>query len=527
MVTALPVRFRFLFLLLVCLCSNAFAYDGDPSKAIFVDVNTGTSDNPGTISQPLKAISEGISAAQADGLTRVVVSMGSYPEIIDVPNGISLYGGYDQANNWSFSTQNTTAIIGTVSILSASVETHLEGFSIISTLPIQPDGSSYAVRIVGSSGPVFVRYNSLTSVNGANGAGGLSVTGAPAGGVGVNGLNGDIDGNDGGSGGPGGSSPCSAIGGAGGSGSYGKNYGHNGAPGTANTHPGGAGGSGGAWGNPGSMGQAGVGGAAGGAGTSALATASLVGSAGNGLYDAPGISTATAGNAGSAGGGGGGGGGQDNFIVIDGTGDGGGGGGGGGCGGAAGGSGHHGGGSFPVFVVSSTATIDANRIVIGAAGNGGSATAGGAGGAGGNGGAGGSAGTSEVGGGGNGGRGGAGGGGGDGAGGNGGPAIGIFGTDGNTQVTLGTNRFTRPARSLGGAATANNNQNGGHAGVVQNGYPDDIADPAPAMVNIANTSVAKSFTGTITAHIPVTISPITDSVVTVNYMTNRRKRYGR
>ena len=513
MVTALPVRFLVIFFL--CLSTRVFAFDGDPSNAIFVDANTGSDNNPGTMSQPLRTIQVSISAAQSAARTRLIVSLGTYNEIIFVPSGISLYGGYDRANDWSYSPQNTTTIDGTVSFEDVSGETHFEGFSVMALPAAIDGGSSYAVQIIDSPGPVFVQYNTLVSGHGANGIDGVSGTNGGAGTNGAAGGDGDIDHQAGGISGIGGFSPCARSGGNGGFGGYAMASGNSGAAGASNPSSGGIGGSAG---NPGSSGHNGVNGSSGTAGASALANATLVGAATGGLYATPSISIATAGGPGSGGGGGGGGGGQYGTFVLDGTGDGGSGGGGAGCGGTAATSGHHGGGSFPVFIFNSVATINANRLMIGPGGNGGAGKSGGTGGSAGNGATGNTDGSAEVGPGGSGGKGGGGGNGGDGAGGNGGPAVGIFGTS-LGMVTIGTNRFSRSSPARGGTAPASNSANAGLAGVVQNGYPTDVPDPAPAALSINDATVPKSYTGSSRALIRVSLAPITDSVVTVNYQT--------
>jgi hypothetical protein len=188
--TALSVRFLVIFFL--CLSTRVFAFDGDPSNAIFVDANTGSDNNPGTMSQPLRTIQMSISAAQSAARARLIVSLGTYNEIIFIPSGISLYGGYDRANDWSYSPQNTTTIDGTVSFEDVSGETHFEGFSVMALPAAIDGGSSYAVQIVDSPGPVFVQYNTLVSGHGANGTDGLSGTNGGAGTNGVAGGDGDM-----------------------------------------------------------------------------------------------------------------------------------------------------------------------------------------------------------------------------------------------------------------------------------------------------------------------------------------------
>jgi RNA recognition motif/Calx-beta domain len=215
------------------------------------------------------------------------------------------------------------------------------------------------------------------------------------------------------------------------------------------------------------------------------------------------------------GGGGGGGGGQHCFFCDDGPGNGGGGGGAGGCGAGGGTSGAGGGGSFAVFVSASVVTVDANYLVVSQAGAGGLGGNGATGGAGGNLGAGGTVCTGQVGGGGNGSGGGKGGNSGAGAGGPGGPGVAIFGTSGS--VTIGTNRYSLPGTAPAGSGGTGGS--GGLVGVVRHGYPNDFADPGPAMLAIADASILMSYTGTNFINVPVSLGPITNTYVTVHYQT--------
>ena len=82
----------------------------------------------------------------------VYISKGTYTESIVMAKGVSLYGGYDAANNWSRAlTNNTivqapspTAIFGQG--LAADAETQL--LNITSTDAPTAGGSSYGILIV-------------------------------------------------------------------------------------------------------------------------------------------------------------------------------------------------------------------------------------------------------------------------------------------------------------------------------------------------------------------------------------------
>ena len=73
--------------------SNCDGIDGQQSAAIFVSGSIGNDNNPGTMNQPVKTIAEGVSQAQLQGKTAVMVAGGStYNESVSISNGISLFG---------------------------------------------------------------------------------------------------------------------------------------------------------------------------------------------------------------------------------------------------------------------------------------------------------------------------------------------------------------------------------------------------------------------------------------------------
>ena len=507
------VRALFVLFYVGCMSTNAGAFTGNLSNAIFVDAVTGSDGNPGTMAQPKATIPGALSIATSG--KNVYVSKGAYYEAVQMVSGVSLYGQYDQASNWTPDPANTTIIKGNtnpVSFSNVSGETHFEGFLVDATNAAATQ-SSYAVRIDSSPGPIFIRYNTLMAgaggpgLVGTNGvAGALVGTGAN----GINGFGGSCDNAGFAPGGVGGTSTCSGAGGNGGNGNYGQSNGTSGGNGAG----GALGGSGGAYGSTGSPGGTGSPGANGTNGANAVASASAIGSVAAGFYmpvTAPSGGSGTNGNSG----GGGGGGGQYGSFVIDGTGNGGGGGGAGGCGATQGGtSGEGGGGSFALFVSASVVTVDANYLVVRQAGTGGLGGNGATGSTGGSMGAGATVCTGEVGGGGNGGGGGKGGNSGVGAGGPGGPGVAIFGTSG---VTIGTNRSSLPGMAPAGSGGIGGGS--GLVGVVRHGYPNDFADPGPATLAIADTSILTAWTGINFAIVPVSLGPITNMYVSVHYQT--------
>lgn len=448
--------------------ANCDGVDGNASQAIFVSTTTGSDGNSGTKTAPKKTISAAITAAVAGLKTQILISGGTYNEKITLSNGISLYGGYNAAANWTRSASTNVIVNSTftsggrafgIEANNITTPTTVEYISITTANNSIAGGNNYGVYC-SNAGALTIRNCTIAAGNGGNGTSGTSGTNGGIGNNGSAGSPGSCDGDgSGASGGAGGTSPCNRTGGAGGTGgaTTGTNTGaagSNGLTGSGSI----AGGNGGAAGDPGAAGQAGnngsngTNGGNGNGGNNGTITS-------NHWLSAAG-SNGTAGSNGSAGGGGGGGGAQSgNVFVNSGYGNGGGGGGAGGCGATAGAAGTGGGGSFGVFLVNSNGTILLNNSIT--SGNGGAGGAGGAGASGGTGGAGGAGGTtctSEVGAGGTGGSGGDGGNSGAGGGGAGGPSYGVYRA--SSSVTLTGNTIVFGSGGLGGTSTGNSGTTG-------------------------------------------------------------------
>ena len=437
--------------------ANCDGIDGDVSQAIFVSPS-GANANPGTKAAPVQTIGVALSKAQAQGKTQVIVSNGTYNESVALVSGVSIYGGYSQANGWQRSplyvanVTSSTVINGRIIALSGTnitTPTTVDSITISSGSTNATSASVYGVYC-DTCTALTLKNSTVTTGSAGNGLGGSA---GGSGGIGYNGNPGfgvDCDTNGpGGVGGPGGASDCSRNGGNGGKGGAdGSNAGSTGGVGVVGT-PGGPGGGGGDPGHIGSVGQPGAAGSAGGNGGGAAGGSVLAG-----FWASSTGGTGNSGTHGNGGGGGGGGGGQGCTFCNDGQGNGGGGGGGGGCAGLAGGGGTGGGGSFAVFLVSSTGIVVSNNLI--SSGNGGNGGGGGSGGSGGTGGGGASGGTvcpSEVGSGAAGGHGGAGGNGGNGGGGAGGPSYGIYRS--GTSVGTAGNTINHGSGGSGGPSAGN------------------------------------------------------------------------
>jgi len=501
---------------------NDDGIDGDITHAIFVAV-LGNDTNPGTMLLPVQTIEKGILLASAAG-KNVYVSRGTYvlTSSLQIASGVSLYGMFNSADNWSRSASDTTIISGVqTAVLAANIsnETHIEGFEIRSANATNAGESSYAVRIYGGGAKTILRFNTLKPGAAGNGTTGTNGNAGQNGSAGSNGGGGSCDGSGYGIGGTGGFSSCGQTGGYGGSGGMeGDNPGTNGGVGIFGTLGGNAGGGG----DPGSSGQNGSNGSNGNNGVNGTA-ANLWGTVSiTALYTPSAGNSGTTGSNGNGGGGGGGGGGQGCTFCDNGSGNGGGGGGGGGCAGTQGTGGTSGGGSFGVFINNAMAVVDRNYIITSAGGNGGNGGNGGTGGVGGLGGAGGTSCTSEVGAGGTGGIGGAGGASGSGSGGAGGPSIGIF-VNGISTVHADTNYFTLGQGGTGGQGGTNNILNNAPAGPTGistgvNGSTSMIPILVPALC-INDVTLMEPAFGTSDAIFKVSLSSPAQQTITVNYST--------
>ena len=380
--------------------TNCDGIDGNEAQSIFVDTASGNDANPGTKASPKKTINAGSSAASSLGKVAVLVSRGTYLESVVLRSGISVYGGYDAAQNWRRALADVAVVSSPSAIgargdsINTAIEVQLMAFNASSAtgFNILDDGnSSYGMLLTNSSATVTLRRVSVSAGNGYVGNDGANGAAGPGGGRG-----GDASGvNRGGQGG----SACGAPGGFGGQGVSGTNAGN---PGTAGTQAlnGGAGGlpgQGGPGGDCSTFSSGDPGPApnvtsvpgTGGQGASGALPAAL-GTLNATIYFVPNPGgSGLSGWAGGGGGGGGSGGGTahgSGFPCLNCSGvasGGGGGGGGGGCGGQGGIGGRGGGGSFAIAALQARVVLDQCSLTSAAGGRGGNGGAGGNGGLGG------------------------------------------------------------------------------------------------------------------------------------------------
>lgn len=445
---------------------NCDGIDGDTSKAVFVAVS-GNDANPGTITSPKKTINAAIATAVNAGKKQVYISAGNYLEVVDMKNGISVYGGY--STTWSRGSANQVTIQGGLSSEGSKglTASNITSATFLDRVKIQSPNTNFpglsAYGIIAENAPgLNIKNVTVIAGNGGNGNPGPNAFTEGGSSQGMNGMQSNCNSSSAfGEGGSGGSSSCPPPG----NNTYGGKGGNGGIPNSTNAGPGldgynnpNSGGIPGSSGDPGSQGLNGKNGQTGAAGANGTATGqgSIVGSLWvpanglNGSYGLPGT------------GGGGGGGGGATFCTFCAriSGNGGGGGGAGGCGGAGGLGGQGGGASLGILVLSSTGiTIFNCNITSGNGGNGGSGGNRGLGLPGKPGGIG-AISCSYSAHGGNGGAGGEGGPGGFGAGGSGGVSFAIYRVSTIISNIFASNTLSNGSGGIGGGAGVNPGQNG-------------------------------------------------------------------
>lgn len=487
---------------------NCDGIDGDTTRAAFTAPD-GSDQGSCGLNDPCLTVGFAAAAAAADPQRdQVYVRAGLYPEILDLPGGIAIFGGYDEA--WQRADRHLAG--HTVTVLgshSAALDAYLTvnanqvTAALADVVLVGPDATpggvspfAYSSQVVHAT-DASLTFARVTFVQGAGEAGapgsdGDSASQTPAltGGGGEDGESYtsmcDTSRQAGGAGGVGNCSGVATSGGRGGDGgsmdtccSFGicaacDCTATNGLAGQPGVDGGGTGGAGGLHdmgsvpgpGAPGGQGADGAGGSG----------AEVGGSLESNGWHANAGGPGSVGTHGKGGGGGGGAGGSDGDVLPDdSSGPGGGGGGGGGCRApSAGGGGLGAGGSFGILATDSALSIHDSEFALGTGGAGGQGGPGGLGQPGGLGGSGGAAAPATYAGG-AGGAGGIGGHSGGGGGGAGGRVCGIL-TLGSTLDQAG-NDFTGGAPGPGGPGGASPGNNGASGA---SGELDDICTCASA-----------------------------------------------
>ena len=370
--------------------SDCDGLDGDASEAVFVDPIDGHDTGDGSQTQPkahLLGASGAFMTAASLGRQHIFVSTGVLSEsaTVVVPDGISVWGGYDAAQSWTRSDSIAHPLLDIadptgVRFVGTPAPMTWDRIDVRAADATAEGASSYGVFMEATTNALVLSHSTVTAGDGATG----TQSEAPDAPVTPEGADGGV-----GSGlieatccvaqlsdtcvaGPPGQNECAFAGGVGA---------RCGAAGGAPTP-----GAGPMPGTAGGVREQGGPGGAGGAGDDAAVPAATFGTATIAGYTPAEGTVGTAGTAGSGGGGGG----LDyqgwcscNAFVAFPPGHGGGA---GGCGGAAATAAGGGGGSFALFLFNANPTLDRVALVSSDGGNGGAGSLGGPGGAGGSGG---------------------------------------------------------------------------------------------------------------------------------------------
>ncbi|PZR15451.1 MAG: hypothetical protein DI536_08355 [Archangium gephyra] len=343
-------------------------FDGDLSRAVFVDPVNGDDAAAGTRDAPRRTLASGLSLGRAQlYLATGTANAGT----LQVDDAVSVYGGYD-ATNWSRS--------ATYSVISGRLWAAPRdgGRVVLEQLDVQPpavtqDGvASYAVTLVSAASTSRITRCRLNGGTGGDGADGFDAGASPNGNTGAAGAIGD--------GGPGGAAVSCGDAGMSFAGFGG------GAGGTVGSLGAGADGEGGSLAGDGAGehvcllppcvgfdGGAGLTGPAGSMSTTRAAdpAADFLGGLDGGWWFGAQLSSWTPATPGRGGGGAGGGGAVSVAGVIVSRGGGAGGGGSGGCGARSGTAGQAGGASISLVLWASSPTLRDVQLVGGAGGRGG------------------------------------------------------------------------------------------------------------------------------------------------------------
>jgi hypothetical protein len=180
--------------------SNGCELRADPS-VIYVtpEENGGSSSGScGSIGLPCFTINHGLTRARALAKTRVLVSEGIYPEVVDLVDGISVIGGHDRVS-WAHQPDIYVSQIDTRTVALSDQHsyglkgigirsvTEVSGFTIY-TSPSALGGNAYGVYLRDCTQNLSITNNRITSGDGARGVDGRSGESGVDGSSGTSGL---------------------------------------------------------------------------------------------------------------------------------------------------------------------------------------------------------------------------------------------------------------------------------------------------------------------------------------------------
>ena len=173
--------------------------DGDHAEAIHVSSDTGSASGDGSLTYPLDNIQAGIDLALTEGLSWVLVAMGSYDEDLWLEDGITLYGGYDTDFAQRDATLFTTVIEGTGSSADSpatvcardiSSDTLFDGFTVIGASAAGGGQSAIAVWLQDCDAGLTLANNIIEADDGRDGDDGADGADGDDGSDGVDGTDG-------------------------------------------------------------------------------------------------------------------------------------------------------------------------------------------------------------------------------------------------------------------------------------------------------------------------------------------------
>jgi hypothetical protein len=162
-----------------CLVNSAFG--------VFVSASTGLDAAVGDKAHPLKTITEGIAKAAQTGIPRVYVCNGTYAERVSLDgqhDGISLYGGFDCGNNWSWAATVQAQVQGPEALYALRIDATTKAIEVEDIAFTVPDASgqdgagagnsSIAAFVSGESAGVTFRRVGFHAGAGTDGHGGAT-----------------------------------------------------------------------------------------------------------------------------------------------------------------------------------------------------------------------------------------------------------------------------------------------------------------------------------------------------------------
>jgi len=158
--------------------ANCDGIDGEIDRGVFVATYGSDTAGDGTIDNPYRTIQRGIDQAVTPDRNHVYVSAGVYEESIDLRPGVSIFGGYGFDYRTRDLQGNETAIVGvaptgalrgTVNARNISVETRVEGFTIVGFDASGAGENSYAVYARNATNAVSFSNNVVRAGRGGPG----------------------------------------------------------------------------------------------------------------------------------------------------------------------------------------------------------------------------------------------------------------------------------------------------------------------------------------------------------------------